>query len=101
MEKERGETNVARNKNMESKRLVELFNISSAVQTEVGPLLTNKELRAILRKGLELQGEMNVDELVGEEAPQPQMPQVDPATGQPIEQAQMPQSMPLYIVSID
>jgi hypothetical protein len=85
----KGETNVARNKNMESKRLVELFNIASGVQTEVGPLLTNKELRAILRKGLELQGEQNVDELVGEEAPQPQMP-IDPNTNQ----AEMPRSMP-------
>lgn len=95
----KGETNIARNKNLESKRLVELFNIASAVQTEEGALLTNKELRAILRKGLELQGEQNIDDIVGEEKQIP--PQIDPLTGQTIqgmqpgmEQAQMPQSMP-------
>lgn len=88
----KGETNVARNKAMESKRLVEMFNIATAVQTATGPLLTNEEMRSFLRKILELNGQQNVDELIAEQAPQ--MPQIDPMTRQPMEQAQMPQSMP-------
>lgn len=86
----KGETNIARNKQLESKRLVELFNVASGIETEMGPLLTNKELRAILRKGLELQGEQNIDELVAEEKEQPMMPQM----GMPQDQPMMPQAMP-------
>lgn len=85
----KGETNVARNKNMESKRLVEMFNIATAVQTAQGPLLTNEEMRSFLRKILELNGEQNVDELIAEQGPQMQ-PQMQPG----MEQAEMPQSMP-------
>lgn len=58
--KVRGETNVARNKNLESKRLVELFN-------QMAPFLTDKEKRAFGRRIAELQGINNVDEIIGEE----------------------------------
>ena len=89
----RGETNVARNKNIEGKRLVEMFNIASAVQTATGPLLTNDELRAWLRRIMELQGEQNVDEIIAETAPQPQ---IDPMTGMPMQPGQpMNQGMPV------
>lgn len=87
----KGETNVARNKAMESKRLVEMFNIATGVQTATGPLLTNEEMRAFLRKILELNGQQNVDELIAETSPVPQMPQMPPMNG---DQAEMPQSMP-------
>lgn len=90
----KGETNVARNKALESKRLVEMFNIATAVQTAQGPLLANEEMRSFLRKILELNGQQNVDELIAEQAPQPALQppsQIDPNTGQP---AEMPRSMP-------
>lgn len=81
----RGTTNVARNKNLESKRLVELFQIATSVQTAQGPLLTPEEMRAWIRRIAELQGEQNIDELVAEVPPAPQMP-IDPMTGQPMMQ---------------
>jgi hypothetical protein len=58
----KGETNVARNKNLESKRLVELFNLSQN-------FLTDKEKRAFLRRIAEKQGEDNIDEIIGETNP--------------------------------
>lgn len=58
----KGETNVARNKNLESKRLVELFNLSQN-------FLTDQEKRAFLRRIAEKQGEDNIDEIIGETNP--------------------------------
>lgn len=58
----KGETNVSRNKNLESKRLVELFNLSQN-------FLTDKEKRAFLRRIAEKQGEDNIDEIIGETNP--------------------------------
>ena len=89
----KGETNVSKNKELQSKRLVEMFNIATGVQTATGPLLTNDEMRAFLRRIAELQGENNIDEIIGEQGP---MPQIDPMTGQPMQPGmeQMPQGMP-------
>lgn len=58
----KGETNVSRNKNLESKRLVEMFNLSQN-------FLTDKEKRAFLRRIAEKQGEDNIDEIIGETNP--------------------------------
>lgn len=58
----KGETNIARNKNLESKRLVELFNLSQN-------FLTDQEKRAFLRRIAEKQGEDNIDEIIGETNP--------------------------------
>ena len=58
----KGETNVARNKNLESKRLVELFNLSQT-------FLTDQEKRAFLRRIAEKQGEDNIDEIIAETNP--------------------------------
>lgn len=58
----KGETNVARNKNLESKRLVELFNLSAQ-------FLTDREKRAFLRRIAEKQGEDNIDEIINESNP--------------------------------
>lgn len=94
----KGETNVSKNKELQSKRLVEIFNIATGVETAQGPLLTPNEMRAFLRRIAELQGENNIDEIIGEQSP---MPQVDPMTGRPMggmiptaQMAQMPQGMP-------
>jgi hypothetical protein len=61
----RGETVVSRDKNMESKRLVELFNLSQN-------FLTDTEKRAFVRRIAERQGEQQLDEIIAEEAPMPQ-----------------------------
>lgn len=58
----KGETNVTRNKALESKRLVEMFNLSQN-------FLTDKEKRAFLRRIAEKQGEDNIDEIIGESNP--------------------------------
>lgn len=58
----KGETNVARNKNLESKRQVELFNLGAA-------FLLDKEKRAFMRRIAELQGIDNIDEIIGEVNP--------------------------------
>lgn len=58
----KGETNIARNKNAESKRKVELFNLSQN-------FLTDKEKRAFLREIAEEQGMKNIDNLIGESNP--------------------------------
>lgn len=95
----KGETTVMRNKNLEVKRLIDVYNIASATQTATGPLLTNDELRAILRATLELQGQQNIDDIIAEKAPQPEkQPQIDPATGQPM----MPegQGMPMPQIGV-
>ena len=60
--KVKGETNIARNKSIEGKRLVELFNLTQN-------FLTDKEKRAFARKIAETQGEDNIDEIIGEENP--------------------------------
>lgn len=92
----KGETNVSKNKELQSKRLVEMFNIATGVQTATGPLLTNNEMRAFLRRIAELQGENNIDEIIGEQSPEPQMPGMMPGMPpqMPPEQAEMPQGMP-------
>lgn len=69
-------TAVARNRAMESKRLTELYGMSQAV-------LTNQELRMMLRRIAERQGETDIDEMIAEQAPVE--PGIDPATGQPIQ----------------
>lgn len=90
----KGETNVSKNKELQSKRLVEIFNIATGVQTAQGPLLTPNEMRAFLRRIAELQGENNIDEIIGEQSPEPpMMPGMMPGMSQP-EQAEMPQGMP-------
>jgi len=83
----KGTTNVARNKNLEAKRLVELFQIATSVQTAQGPLLSNEEMRAFLRDIAEKEGMDSIDEKIAAQSPQPQMPQpqIDPNTGQPIQ----------------
>jgi len=97
----RGTTNVARNKNLEAKRKVELFQIATSIQTAAGPLLTNDEMRAFLRDIAEEQGMQNIDELIAAQGPQPvpQMqqgqPQIDPATGQPMPPQGMPPMNPM------
>ena len=58
----KGETNVARNKNLEAKRKVELFNLAQN-------FLTDKEKRAFLRDIAEEQGMKNIDELIMEANP--------------------------------
>jgi hypothetical protein len=50
---------------MESKRLVELFNLSQN-------FLTDTEKRAFVRRIAERQGEQQLDEIIAEEAPMPQ-----------------------------
>jgi hypothetical protein len=66
--KVRGETVVARNKDMEAKRMVELFNLSQN-------FLTDTEKRKMVRRIAERVGEQNIDEIIAEEAPMPeQMP---------------------------
>lgn len=83
--KVRGETIIARNKNLESKRMVDAFDLAQN-------FLTDREKRAFIRRIMELQGETNVDELVMETNPiieqqqQMQMAGIDPATGQPMGQ---------------
>lgn len=58
----KGETNVARNKNLEAKRQVELFNLMQN-------FLTDQEKRAFGRRIAELQGIDNIDEIIGETNP--------------------------------
>lgn len=58
----KGETNVAKNKNLEAKRQVDMFNLMQN-------FLTDKEKRAFGRRILELQGIPNIDELIAEENP--------------------------------
>lgn len=58
----KGETNVAKNKNLQAKRQVELFNLAQN-------FLTDKEKRAFLRSIAEEQGLKNIDELIGETNP--------------------------------
>lgn len=58
----KGETNVARNKNLESKRLVELYQLMS-------PFLQDREKRAFGRRIAEMQGIDNVDEIIQETNP--------------------------------
>lgn len=60
--KVKGDTTVARNKNLESKRLVELFQIGAA-------FLTDQEKRSFLRRIAEKQGEDNIDEIIMETNP--------------------------------
>ena len=72
----KGETNIARNKDREAKRKVELFNLSQN-------FLTDKEKRAFLRDIAEEQGMKNVDELIGETNPiMDQQEQMQLAQGQ-------------------
>ena len=87
--KVKGDTVVARNKQAEARSLVDLFNISSAIQTPQGPLLTAKEMRAFLRRIAEKQGEQNIDEIIGEDTPA--QTNIDPTTGQPIDNQGMQQ----------
>ena len=79
--KVKGDTTVARNKDLESKRLTELFNLATAANSPVQ--LTPVEARAFLRRLAERQGEPNIDEIIGEKPPMPQIP-IDPQTGQPM-----------------
>ena len=66
--KVKGETTVVRNKAMESKRLIDLFDLTQN-------FLTDTEKRAFARRIAEKQGEDNVDELIGESNPQLQQEQ--------------------------
>jgi len=58
----KGETNIARNKNLEAKRQVELFNLMQN-------FLTDQEKRAFGRRIAELQGIDNIDEIISETNP--------------------------------
>lgn len=58
----KGETIVARNKKMESQRLVELFGISQ-------DFLTDTEKRSFLRRIAERQGEQDIDSIIAAENP--------------------------------
>ena len=72
----KGETNIARNKDREAKRKVELFNLSQN-------FLTDKEKRAFLRDIAEEQGMKNIDDLIGETNPiMQQQEQMQLAQGQ-------------------
>ena len=72
----KGETNIARNKDREAKRKVELFNLSQN-------FLTDKEKRAFLRDIAEEQGMKNIDDLIGETNPiMEQQEQMQLAQGQ-------------------
>lgn len=72
----KGETNVSRNKNLEAKRQVEMFNLMQN-------FLTDKEKRAFGRRIAELQGIDNIDELIGETNPiMEQQEQMQLAQGQ-------------------
>lgn len=62
----KGETTVARNKNLESKRLVDMFDLTQN-------FLTDKEKRAMARRIAEKQGEDNIDEIIGETNPMMEM----------------------------
>lgn len=53
----KGDTTVARNKQLESKRLVDLFDLSQN-------FLTDQEKRSFLRRIAERQGENNIDEII-------------------------------------
>lgn len=72
----KGETNIARNKDREAKRKVELFNLSQN-------FLTDKEKRAFLRGIATEQGMNNIDEFIGETNPiMEQQEQMQLAQGQ-------------------
>lgn len=74
----RGDSNIVRNKNLENKRLIELFSISQT-------FLTDKEKRAFARRIAERQGVEDVDELIGVEnmeAQQEQIIQQDQLSGE-------------------
>lgn len=58
----RGDTTLAKNKNLESKRLVDLFDLAQN-------FLTDQEKRAFLRRIAEKQGEDNIDEIIQENNP--------------------------------
>lgn len=58
----KGETTIAKNKQLESKRLVDLFDLSQN-------FLTDQEKRAFVRRIAEKQGEQNIDEIIGETNP--------------------------------
>lgn len=60
--KVKGDTTVARNKQLESKRLTELFGMAQG-------FLTDREKRAMLRRIAERQGENNIDEIIMESNP--------------------------------
>lgn len=83
--KVKGETIIARNKNLESKRMVDAFDLAQN-------FLTDREKRAFIRRIMELQGENNVDDLIMETNPVMEQQQamqlagIDPATGQPMGQ---------------
>lgn len=89
----KGETNIARNKNLESKRQVELFQLMSQ-------FLTDREKRAFGRRIAEGQGIDNIDELIGEQNPIAEQQEQMAAMGQEMElqgqaqqQDQMSQNM--------
>jgi hypothetical protein len=58
----KGDTTVARNKQLESKRLVDLFDLSQN-------FLTDQEKRSFIRRIAERQGESNIDEIIAETNP--------------------------------
>ncbi len=62
----KGDTVIARNKQLESKRLVDLFDLAQN-------FLTDREKRAFLRRIAERQGETNIDEIIQEFNPLAQM----------------------------
>lgn len=72
----KGETNVARNKNLEGKRHVEMFNLFQN-------FLTDREKRTLARRVAELQGLDNIDEIIGASNPiMEQQEQMQLAQGQ-------------------
>lgn len=87
--KVKGETNVARNKDIQIKQLIDMYNL-------FGAILPPPNQMAWARKMLELRGIDEIDDLIpNEEAMQEQMgQQIDPMTGQPISPEMMQQGFP-------
>jgi len=85
--KVKGDTNVSKNKDLQSKRLVDLFNLS-------GGFLTDKEKRAFLRRIAERQGEDNIDEIIMQNNPMADQMEQQNAMMQQAQTAMNPQMMP-------
>lgn len=87
--KVKGETNIAQNKDIQIKQLIDLFNL-------FGSTLPPRNQMAWARKLLELRGVDGIDSLVPdmEEMQMQQQQEVDPMTGQPTDPSMLQQGMP-------
>jgi hypothetical protein len=73
----KGETNISRNKDVQMKQFVDIFNLCS-------PMLPPQYQMEWIKKMLQLRGIDEIDKLIPD-AEAMQQPQVDPNTGQPIQ----------------